>query len=113
SFWKEGFDSPMGYREAPKRAEKIQKPPLNVFKGGFSFYRVRRNSAKFDKKNSQKNPRCLVCPPYICYLALLFNGLKSEDYEQNGKNRMWHKFPSKGNGSHQTHADNVLRGVQS
>src|SRR5690606_40121987 len=68
---------------------------------------------KFDKKNSQKNPRCLVCPPYICYLALLFNGLKSEDYEQNGKNRMWHKFPSKGNGSHQTHADNVLRGVQS
>ncbi|MFC7525983.1 hypothetical protein ACFQRK_18605 [Parapedobacter sp. GCM10030251] len=25
---------------------------------------------------------------------------------------MWHQFPVEGNGSHQTNADNVLRGVQ-
>src|SRR5690606_22274096 len=75
------MNSPTGYREASKRAKKIQKSPLNTFKGDFSFCRVRRNSPKFDKKNPQKNPRYLACPPYICYLALLFNGLKSEDYE--------------------------------
>src|SRR5690606_32691972 len=95
-----------------KRADKIQKPPLNIFKGGFSFYKVRRNSPKFDKKNPQKNPRHLACPPDILYLALLFNGLTSEDYEQNGKNRMWHQFPVEGNRSNKTNADNVLRGVQ-
>ena len=68
--------SPYGLPRDSKASQQDSKTAFKYVKGGFSFYRVRRNTPIFDKKNHQKNHRHLVSPPDIHYLALLLNGFK-------------------------------------